>query len=113
MASGTVSTTRDGPAHAGLPRPIVDVVFTWSGAIGSEGGYRGVRWPGGVDLRVDVERRLVGPEFEHDQLVGVQGALKDFELLATGFLLHGAAAGGHGLGEFGTLPRLGVCGDDE
>jgi hypothetical protein len=52
MASGTVSTTRDDPAHAGLPRPIVDVVFAWSGAIGAVGGYRGVRRPGGVDLRV-------------------------------------------------------------
>jgi hypothetical protein len=56
---------------------------------------------------------LVVPELEYDQLVRVQGALKDLELLTAGFLLHGTAAAGHRLGEFGTLPRLGIRGDDE
>ena len=72
-----------------------------------------MRWPGGVDLRVDVERRLVGPELEHDQRVGVQGTLKDLELLAARLLLHGAAAVGHGLGKLGALAGLGVHGDDK
>jgi hypothetical protein len=60
-----------------------------------------------------VERRLVGPQLQGHQLVGVQGTLQDLELLAAGFLLHGTAAIGHRLGEFGTLPRLGIRGDDE
>jgi hypothetical protein len=63
-----------------------------------EGGQRRVRRSGGVELRVRVERRLVVPELEYDQLVRIQGALKDLELLAAGFLLHGAAAVGHRLG---------------
>ena len=62
---------------------------------------------------MDVERRLVGPELEQDERVRVEGALKDLELLAAGFPLHGAAAAGHRLGEFGALSRLGVHGDDE
>src|SRR5215510_996152 len=97
---------RAGPAHAGLPRTVVDVVFAGSGAVSAEGHQRRVRRAGGIDLRVDIKRRLVVPELEYDELVGVQGALKDLELLAAGFLLHGAAAGGHRLGKLGTLTRL-------
>jgi hypothetical protein len=62
---------------------------------------------------VDIERRLVVPELQHDQCVGVESALKDLELLAAGLLLHGTAAVGHGLGKLGTLLGLGVCRDDE
>jgi hypothetical protein len=62
---------------------------------------------------VCVERRLVGPEFECDELIGGQGALKNFELLTAGFLLHGAAAVGHRLGKLGTLAGLGIRGNDE
>src|SRR5919202_6345037 len=72
-----------------------------------------VRRPGGVALRVRVERRLVGPEFEDGELIGGQGTLKDLELLTAGFPLPSAAAVSHGPGEFGTLPRLGIRGDDE
>jgi hypothetical protein len=59
------------------------------------------------------ERRLVSPEFECDELVGVQGTLKNLELLTAGFLLHRAAALSQSLGEFGTLPRPGIRGDGE
>jgi len=62
---------------------------------------------------VGIERRLVIPELEHDQLIGVQGTLKDLELLAAGLLLYGTAAVGHGLGKLGTLAGFGVCSDDE
>src|SRR5262245_36257714 len=72
-----------------------------------------MRWLGGVELCVCVKRRLVGPELECDELIGGQGTLKDLELLTAGFLLHSAAAVRYSLGEFGTLPRLGVRGDDE
>jgi hypothetical protein len=66
-----------------------------------------------VALRVRVERGLIGPQLEQDELIGVEGALKTLELLAAGFLLHGAAAVGHRLGKRGTLAGLGICGDDE
>jgi hypothetical protein len=62
---------------------------------------------------MDVERRLVGPEFKQDQRVRVEGALKDLKLLATRFLLDSPTAVGHGLGECGTLSGLGVHGNDE
>ena len=57
---------RAGPARAGLPRPVVDVVFAGAGAVSAEGHQRRVRRVGGVDLRVNIERRLVVPEFEHE-----------------------------------------------
>ncbi len=69
--------------------------------------------PGGVDLRVDVEHCLVGPQLQEDQRIGVEGTLKDFVLQATRLLLHGAAAVGHGLGKFRTLAGFGVRGYDE
>jgi hypothetical protein len=92
---------------------MVDVVFPGAGVIGAQSGQRRIGWLGGVDLRVDVERCLVSPELEHNQFVRIQGALKDFKWLAARFLLHGAAAVGHGLGELGALPWLGVRGDNE
>src|SRR6266705_2853055 len=98
------------PAPVGLPCAVVRVVFTGSGAFGAEGSQRRVRRPSDVDLGMDVERRLVVPDLKHDQLVGVQGALKDLKLLTAGFLLYGAAAVGHGLGECSPLPRFGVRG---
>jgi hypothetical protein len=57
-----------------------------------------VWWSSGVELRVCVECCLIRPQFEQDELIGVEGALKDLVLLAAGFLLHGAAAVGHRLG---------------
>jgi hypothetical protein len=60
-----------------------------------------------------VERRQVGPAFEDDERVRVEGTPQDLALPAAGLLLHGAAAVGHGLGELGALPGLCVCGDDE
>jgi hypothetical protein len=62
---------------------------------------------------VRVERRLVVPELKDDKLVWVESALKDLELLAAGLLLDGAAAVGHGLGQLGALPWLGIRGDDK
>jgi hypothetical protein len=97
----------------GVPRPAVDVIFAGSDAVGAKVGQGKIWRPGGVELRVRIKRYLVRPELEHDQLVRVQGALKDLELLAAGFLLHGAAAVGHRLGKLGTLAGLGVRGDDE
>src|SRR5262249_8825565 len=104
---------RAAPAHAGLPRPVVDVIFAGADAVGTEGGQCRVRRSSDVEPGMRVERRLVGPEFECDERIGVQSALKDLELLAAGFLLHGTAAVSHRLGEFGTLPGLGRRGDDE
>jgi hypothetical protein len=106
MASCTVCTTRAAPAPAELPCAIVRIVFAGSGTVSTEGYQRRVRRVGSVDLRVDIERRLVIPELEHDQLVGIQGALKDLELLTARFLLHGTAALGHSLSKLGTLPGL-------
>ena len=71
---------RTRPAPAGLPRPVVDVVFAGSDASGAEISQGRVGWSGGIDLRMRIERRLVVPEFEDDELVGVQGTLKDLEL---------------------------------
>ena len=44
----------------GLPRPLVFVVFAGDDAVGTEGSYRRIGRPGGVDLRVDIEGCLVG-----------------------------------------------------
>ena len=52
------------PAHAGLPRAVVEVVFPGADAVGAEGRQRRVRRPGGVALRVCVERRLVVPQLQ-------------------------------------------------
>jgi hypothetical protein len=96
-----------------LPRPVVDVIFAGSDAVGAEVSQCKIWRPGGVELRVRVKHCLVGPELEQDNLVRIEDALKDLVLRAARFLLHGAAAVGHGLREFGTLPRRGVRGDDE
>ena len=55
-----------GPAHAGLPCTVVRVIFAGSGAVSAEGHQRRVRRSDGVDLRVDIERRLVALELEYD-----------------------------------------------
>src|SRR5712691_3971074 len=95
-ARGAGAGCRAGPAHARLPRPVIDVVFAGSGTVGAQGSQGRIRRPGGIDLGVRVERRLVGPELEYDELIRVEGALKNLKLLAAGLLLHGAAALGHG-----------------
>ena len=68
---------------------------------------------GRVALRVRVERRLVSPQLEGHQRVGVQGTLKHLELLTAGLLLHSAAAVGHGLGQLRAFPRFRVRRNDE
>ena len=65
-----------GPASAGLPRPVVEVVFAGADAIGTESSQHRVRRPGGVEPGVRVERRLVSPEFECDERIGFQAATK-------------------------------------
>ena len=68
-----------GPAPAALPRPIVGVVFAWSGILSTEGSERRVRRSRRVHLCVDIQCCLIVPELERDKLVGIEGALKDLE----------------------------------
>ena len=58
------------------------------------------RRAGEVYLGVDVERGLVGPQFQQREFVGVQRTLKDLELFAAGFLRDVGAALPEGLREF-------------
>ena len=60
-----------------------------------------------------VECRLVLPQFEQDQLVGIGGALKHLELFAAVILPRDLAARLHRLREFGALAGCCVERDDE
>jgi hypothetical protein len=60
-----------------------------------------------------VERRLIHPELEQDECVGIEDTLEHFVLQAARFLLHGAAAVSHSPGELGALAGLGIGGNDE
>ena len=71
------------------------------------------RCPRCIDLCMDVERGLVGPQFEQGQLVGVEHALEDLELLAAGFLHDLRATVTENAREFRSFARGGVECDDQ
>ena len=72
---------RDAPGL--LPRAVVFVVLALAGAVPQAFGQRRA---GGVALGVRVERRLVAPQFEQRELVRVERALENLELLAARLL---------------------------
>jgi hypothetical protein len=62
---------------------------------------------------VGVECRLVLPQFEQDQLVGIEDALEHLELFAASILPRDLAARLHRLREFGALAGRRMERDDE
>jgi hypothetical protein len=62
---------------------------------------------------VRVKRGLVLPQFEQDQLVGIEDALEYLELFAAGILPRDLATRLHRLREFGALAGRRVERDDE
>ncbi|MGA7863437.1 MAG: hypothetical protein WCA23_05505, partial [Stellaceae bacterium] len=74
---------------------------------------RPVQWVAWLQLGVGVECRLVLPQFEQDQLVGIEDALEHLELFAAGILPRDLAARLDRLREFGALAGRRVDGDDE
>src|SRR6516225_621080 len=93
-----------------LPGTVIRVIFPLAAPdtqFGSDCRSRAVQ------LRMRIESRLVGPALEQCQLVGVEGALKDLELLTAGLLHPLLAASFHHLRELGTLSRRGGDRDDQ
>src|SRR5207253_142108 len=90
--------------------PVVLVVFALAIA---DAQLRPQGRASGVQLRMRVERRLVGPALQQRQLVGIENALEDLELLAAGLLHALLATRFIGLRQFRTLARRGGDRDDE
>src|SRR4051794_13844310 len=89
-----------------LPRAVVFVVLALAAA--EPQALR--QWQaGGVAFWVCVERRLIGPQFEQGELVRVERALENLELLAAGLGHALLAARLHRLRQFG--PFAGRRGD--
>ena len=86
-----------GSASAGSAGQVVLVVLTRT-AFGPQPWRH--RRAGKVDLGVDIERGLVGPQFQQREFVGVHHTLKYLELFAAGFLRDVGAALPEGLREF-------------
>src|SRR4030081_832504 len=84
-------------ACAGSAGQVVLVVLTRT-AFGPQPWRH--RRAGEVDLGVDIERGLVGPQFQQREFVGVQYTLKYLEVFAAGFLRDVGAALPEGLREF-------------
>src|SRR3954452_3542119 len=97
-------------AAASLPRAVVLVILALAGA---EPQTFRQRRAGGVALGVRVERRLIAPQFKQRQLVGVERALENLELLAARFLHTCLAARLHRPRQFGPLAGRGGDRDDE
>jgi len=66
-----------------------------------------------LQFGVCVERRLVLPQFEQDQLVGIGDALEHLELFAAGILPRDLSTRLHSRREFGALAGHRVERDDE
>src|SRR6516164_7503865 len=66
-----------------------------------------------LQFGVGVECRLVLPQFEQDELLGIGDALEHLELFAAGILPRDLAARLHRLRKFGALPGHRVERDDE
>src|SRR5208282_1391684 len=96
-----------------LPRSagtVVGIVLTLASAEPQPVGQRRAL---PLQFGVGVECRLVLPQFEQDQLVGIEDALEHLELFAAGILPRDLATRLHRLREFRTLAGRGVERNDE
>src|SRR6516162_9153537 len=110
-SSGRFRNTR--PAFVASPvlaGAVVGVVLTLAGA---EPQALRQRRSLSLQFGVGVEGRLVFPQFEQGQLVGIGNALEHLELFATGILTRDFATCLHRLREFGALAARCMERDDE
>src|SRR5688500_5947645 len=90
--------------NAGSARPVVLVVFALAVTHAQRRIHRRTR---AIQLRVRVERRLVGPPFQQYHVVAVRSALEDVELFAAGLLPALRRALLERFRKLGALPRRG------
>src|SRR4051812_36017186 len=97
------------PPSAASAGQVVLIVLTRTAFSPQPGRHRRA---GEVDLGVNIERGLVGPQFQQREFVGIQHTLKYLELFAAGFLRDVGAALPEGLREFRPSPWSSIDRDD-